>query len=130
MPKPRILIVDDDANLSNLVSLFLKKSGLYEVRIENRSSQALSVAQEFRPDLILLDVDMPGKDGGAVAAEIRSDRALRNRPIVFFTSLIPHAEAGHGEVMKGGSLYLAKPVNPKVLLETVDRVLNGMAAAA
>ena len=130
MLKPRILIVDDDVNLSGLVALVLRKSGLYEVCVENRSSQALTVAQEFRPDLVLLDVDMPGKDGGVVAAELRSDRALRNRPIIFFTSLVSHAEAGEGGVMKDGSMYLAKPVNSNVLIRVIERVLNGGVPAA
>ena len=124
MVKSRILVVDDNASLTSLVDHYLSKSGLYDVRVENRSSQALAAAQEFRPDLVLLDVDMPGKDGGAVAAQLAADRVLRHCPFIFFTSLISGSEAGQGEVMRGGWLYLAKPVEARVLLETVERVLR------
>lgn len=129
MNNPRILIVDDEPNLSELVRFFLEKTQRFEVRVENRSAQALAVAKEFRPDMILLDVDMPGKDGGEVAREIQAEPALRGIPIVFFTSLISRAEAGDRETIRGGMRFLAKPVNPKVLIETVDRVLAAEATA-
>jgi DNA-binding response OmpR family regulator len=130
MTKPRILVVDDEPNLSGLVRLFLEKTQRFEVRVENRSALALSAAREFRPDMILLDVDMPGKDGGDVAREIRAEPALRGVPILFFTSLISHAEAGQHEVVRGGERFLAKPVDPKVLIAAVDRILVGEVHAA
>ena len=77
MTKSRILVVDDEPNLSGLVRLFLEKTQRFEVRVENRSALALAAAREFRPDLILLDVDMPGKNGGDVAREIQAEPALR-----------------------------------------------------
>ena len=125
MNKPRILVVDDEPNLSGLVRLFLEKTQRFEVRVENRSALALSAACEFRPDMILLDVDMPGKDGGEVAREIQAEPALCGVPILFFTSLISREEAGEHETMRGGMRFLAKPVNPKALIAAVDRVLAG-----
>lgn len=130
MIKPRILVVDDEPNLSGLVRLFLEKTQRFEVRVENRSALALTAAREFRPDMILLDVDMPGKDGGEVAREIQAEPALSGVSILFFTSLISRAEAGERETVRGGMRFLAKPVNPKVLIETVDRVLAAEAHAA
>jgi DNA-binding response OmpR family regulator len=126
----RVLVVDDQPNISALVRLFLEKTKRFEVRVENRSSLALVAAREFRPDLVLLDVDMPGKDGGEVAREIEAEPALRGVPILFFTSLISPNEAGAHETVRGGKLFLAKPVNPKILVETVDRILAGVAHAA
>lgn len=123
MTKSRILVVDDEPNLSSLVRLFLEKTQRFEVRVENRPALALAVAREFRPMMILLDVDMPGKDGGEVAQEIASDPGLRGVPILFFTSLISRTEAGERETIRGGMRYLAKPVNPRVLVEVVDRIL-------
>jgi two-component system OmpR family response regulator len=130
MNKQRILVVDDEPKLSDLVRLFLEKQKRFEVRVENRSSHALDAAREFRPDLILLDVGMPGKDGGEVAREIKNDAALRPIPIVFFTSLVSQDEAGDRESVRGGMRFLAKPVDPSVLVATVDRVLTGAAQAA
>lgn len=130
MNKPRILVVDDEPNLSGLVRLFLEKTRRFEVRVENRSALALTAAREFRPDMVLLDVDMPGKDGGEVAREIQADATLCRTPILFFTSLVSTDEAGQRESVRGGMRFLAKPVNPKILVETIDRLLAGQAEAA
>jgi len=125
MIKSRILVVDDEPNLSALVRFFLEKTRRYEVRVENRSAHALTAAREFRPDMIVLDVDMPGKDGGEVSRDVQADPVLRGVPILFLTSLISPEEGGQRETIRGGMRFLSKPVNPKVLVETVDRVLAG-----
>lgn len=117
MSKSKILIVDDDASISRLIALVLRRMGGYEVREENRSFAALSTAHEFLPDLILLDVDMPGKDGGAVSAELKSDPVFSKTPVIFVTSLISKNEAA----ARTGAPYLSKPVEPNLLLETVRK---------
>ena len=123
MNKTRILVVDDEPNLSDLVRLFLEKTKRFEVRTENRPGNVLAVAREFRPDMVLLDVDMPGQDGGEVAREIEADPILRGVPILFFTSLISSSEAGDHLTMRGGMRFLAKPLNPKVLINVIDQVM-------
>ena len=123
MNKARILVVDDEPNLSDLVRMFLEKTKRFEVRTENRSAHALAAAREFRPDMVLLDVDMPGQDGGEVAREIETDPVLRGIPILFFTSLVSAKEAGEQVSIRGGMPFLAKPLNPTILVATVDRML-------
>jgi CheY-like chemotaxis protein len=131
MNTKRVLVVDDEPNLSELVRLCLERTKRFEVRVENRSGCALTAAREFLPDIILLDVDMPGKSGGEVASDIEGEPALRHTPILFFTSLITRAEAGEREITRSGKRFLAKPVNPRVLIESVDRVLaSGTKTAA
>ena len=122
--------MDDEPNLSDLVRLFLEKTQRFDVRVENRSARALAAAREFRPDMILLDVDMPGKDGGDVANEIEQDPVLRGVPILFFTSLISREEAGQREIVRGGKQFLAKSVDSKVLISAVDRTLAAQKQAA
>ncbi len=129
MEKLKILVVDDDPKLSRLVKLFLTKSGLYDVCEENRSAQALQTARAYRPDAILLDVDMPGKDGGQVQLEISADPFLQRVPVMFFTSLISPSEAGKQEVFRGGMPFLAKPVNPVALVQAVGRLVASRTAA-
>jgi CheY-like chemotaxis protein len=131
MNKPRILVVDDDPNVSRLVAAHLEKSGAYQVLIENRPYAAMSVARAFRPDLVFLDVDMPGKDGGQIAAEIRADTDLAKTPIVFLTSLVAHSEVGDEPKILGGFPFLAKPTTPGTLDRTVRTMLAkpGLAAA-
>lgn len=119
MNRPRILIVDDDANLLALIRVLLNKMGSFDTFIEHRSFAALATARAFCPDLILLDVEMPGKDGGDIAAELGMDPILSKVPIVFLTSLISQNEAG----MRNGTRFLSKPVSPQVLLQTVREAL-------
>jgi len=87
--KRRILIVDDDRDASHLIKILLEKNGRYVVLEENDAARAHQSARNFRPDLILLDIMMPGTDGGDVAAQIEADLDLQRTPIVFLT------RAGH-----------------------------------
>ncbi len=130
MSNKRILVIDDDSNLCSLLQHYLGQSGEYEVLTENLPSQALSSARLFDPDLILLDVNMPGKDGGEVAREFRADRAFSHIPILFLTSLVSSAEAGQREITRGTQRFLAKPVNPEVLLAVVKRMLKEVCPTA
>lgn len=118
------MVVDDDPKLSRLVKLFLEKTRIYTVLEENRSGHALETARSYKPDAILLDVDMPGKDGGELAKEIAADPLLCRLPVMFFTSLISTDEAGKREVYRGGMPFLAKPVNPVALVGAVERLLG------
>ena len=124
MNKPRILVVDDDAKISSLVRIILERVGGFQVREENRSFAALQTALEYRPHFVLLDVDMPGKDGGDVAAEIRADPSLANVPIVFLTSLVASRQLSE----LGDDRFLAKPVDPQLLIRTVRDLMPKMAA--
>lgn len=124
MNKTRILVVDDDVNLSRLVGIMLEKTRLYEVKVENRSHSAFATAAAFKPDVVLLDVDMPGMDGGDVARQIRADASLKDTPIIFFTSLVSQAEGGQAMVKRGGENFLAKPIDASVLVRCLESVLN------
>lgn len=115
-------MVDDDVNLSRLAGMILESSGRYEVMIVNNSAQALAAAVRFDPHVMLLDVDMPGKDGGELARDAGHDSRLRDIPILFLTGLVSHDEAGDAAVESGGMRFLAKPVEPSLLLAEVDRL--------
>jgi CheY-like chemotaxis protein len=131
MNKPRILVVDDDPKVSHLITVILRRCGGYEVVEENRSYMALAVAAELRPHLILLDVDMPGKAGGELAAEVSAHPQLATVPVLFVTSLLASREAGRACVKRGEHYFLSKPVLPDLLLRTVREMLQtGIPAAA
>ncbi len=115
MANSKILVVDDDPKLSRLVATILNRVGGYDVCEENRPFAALATARQYRPDLILLDVDMPGKDGGTISRELGDDALLAEVPVIFVTSLISKSEAG----VHHGVRYLSKPVDPHLLLNTV-----------
>ena len=130
MNKSRILIVDDDVNITRLVTLLLVMRSGWEVRAENRPYAALATAKQFGPDLILLDVDMPGKDGGQIAAEFRAHPRFANVPIVFLTSLVSPHDTANGPIMRRGMPFLSKPVNHLVLERTINDLLDPASPAA
>lgn len=129
MSKIRVLIVDDEPNLARLSGVILEKSGLYEVMIVSQATRAIAAALEFQPAIMLLDVDMPVKTGGDIAHEAAMDSRLREIPVLFLTGLVSRQETGNKHLQIGGFRYLAKPVEPAVLLSSVASVLEAKIAA-
>jgi CheY-like chemotaxis protein len=120
--KPRVLIVDDEVGFTRLLKLNLERESDCEVLCENDSAQAIETAHSFRPDVILLDIVMPGKDGGRVAQEIESDPELREVAVIFVTALLDREE-GRGQVVmdRGGHEMLPKPVSVSRLKKSIAR---------
>ena len=117
-----ILIVDNDLNTTHLVKVLLERTGHYLVLEENNATRAHQSAQNFRPDLILLDVVMPETDGGEVAAQIEADSELHNTPMIFLTALVTRAEAKSGLSIQGYP-FLAKPVSIPELINAIEQHL-------
>jgi len=116
----RILVVDDEPSVTRNLKLNLESSGGYDVFAENHASNALTAARIFRPDFILLDVIMPGTDGGDVAARLRADPLLRDIPVIFLTALVSNEETDGHEIVSGGERFLAKPVDMGELKKTLE----------
>ena len=93
--KKKILVVDDETSITRLLKLNLEGTDKYVVREENEGARAVAAAQEFKPDLVLLDVMMPDADGGDVAAGIRGHGELKNVPIVFLTAAVRKGHAAY-----------------------------------
>ncbi len=120
MPR-KILLVDDEAGFTQLLKMNLEKSGDFEVTIENDSTKAVSTARSFQPDVVLLDVVMPGMDGGDVQAQFQSDSTLSKVPVIMLTALVDSAELSDGAVAQSGSsIVLPKPVDLSLLLRVLD----------
>jgi len=124
MAKRRILVVDDEVGFTHLLKLNLDKDGRYEVRIENQGAKAVETAREFLPDLILLDIIMPEKDGGEVLAELQQEPSLKNVRVLFLTATvsIKGVEERNGTIR--GMPFVAKPVEPKKLIKRIEEILN------
>ena len=122
--KKGILVVDDEPGLTRLIRLNLEATGHYAVREENRGAQALSAARAFRPDLILLNVMMPDKEGEDVAAEIGEDALLGDIPIVFLTAIVTRQETGPSGTEIAGHTFLAKPVRRDELIRYIEEQLK------
>lgn len=132
--KKKILIVDDEVDLTMLVKLNLEKTGRYEVRAENRALKALAAGREFKPDLVLLDVMMPDLDGGDVLAQFKDDSNLKNVPVVFLTATVLKEDLAKQGGTIGGHPFIPKPFRAEVLLERIEKMIppdpGGAAAPA
>ena len=122
--KKRILIVDDQAQNTRLLKLYLERTEHYVVREENNAKATLSSAEEFEPQLILLDVMMPGMDGGELATRLRASPQLKAVPIVFLTAAVTKEEVAAGGGLVGGFPFLAKPVVLSEVLACVQEQLG------
>jgi len=119
MRKSKVLLVDDDPRLSRTIKVFLERLGPFEVREVNKPATACLAALDFRPNLIILDVDMPGMDGGDVHRALSAEPALRETPIAFLSGLVGAKEAGK----RDGTHYFSKPVDPGALVRAIHQIL-------
>ena len=110
----RILVVDDDASLSEMLSLVLRQEG-FESRLVDRGDDALAAFHDYKPDLVLLDLMLPGKDGIDVCKEIRAESGL---PIVMLTAKGDTIDVVLG-LESGADDYIVKPFKPKELIARV-----------
>ena len=123
-PEPvRVLLIDDEAAFTRMVKLNLEATGKYAVRVVNESPQAQSVANEFKPEIVLLDVVMPEADGGDVAIQLRQHANTMDTPIIFVSAMVSRRESGSGFYESGGENFLAKPVTTELLDHSIQQVL-------
>ena len=125
--KKRILVVDDQASDTVLVKRFLEGTDEYEVKQVNDALTALSGAEQFQPDLILLDVMMPDMDGGELAVRFRENLNLKSVPIVFLTARVTKEEMDLCGGRIGKYPVLAKPIVLTELVECVKQHLKTVA---
>ena len=126
--RKKVLVVDDEPGFTTMVGLALDQIGGYEMRETNDSTAALAVAREFQPDIILLDVMMPGMDGGDVAAQLRASVETRNVPVLFVTALVGNEEVPPGGLLRNGYRYLPKSVTFEELTRCIEESLNPAAS--
>jgi two-component system response regulator MtrA len=110
----RVLVVDDDAALAEMLTIVLRNEG-FEPRVCPTGDQALADFREFRPDVVLLDLMLPGKDGIDVCREIRAESGV---PIVMLTAKSDTIDVVVG-LESGADDYVAKPFKPKELVARI-----------
>jgi CheY-like chemotaxis protein len=122
--KKRILVVDDLASDTRLLKQQLEQSRKFEVREENDPMAAVVTAEEFVPDLIVLDIMMPTMDGRHLAACLAASPKLKGVPILFLTARISQQEVDAIGGQLGGFPFLAKPVPVLELIACIQRLLR------
>lgn len=119
MASGKILIVDDDTNICELLRLYIEKEG-FEASIANDGETALKMFDTVNPDLILLDIMLPGLDGWQVCREIREHSRV---PVIMLTARSDERDELQGFEL-GVDEYISKPFSPKILVARVGAILR------
>ena len=119
MHSPTILVVDDEQSISEVVSLYLTRSG-YEVKVVHDGKAALQALTQYKPDLVVLDLMLPGIDGWEITRRLRAEG---NTPIIMLTARKEEADRILGLEM-GADDYVVKPFSPQELVSRVRAVLR------
>ena len=120
MDKKKILVVDDEVAITKFIKIMLERSGRYEVQCEGEGAKAVSAARAFKPDLILLDVNLPDAQGGEISSALQEESSLRNIPIIFLTGMVSKEEVQAGLTI-GGHPAMAKPIDVERLVDCIEK---------
>jgi CheY-like chemotaxis protein len=120
--RAKILIVDDSKSIRKLLSVVLK-NGKHVIIEAGDGNEALEKARNERPDLILLDVIIPGKDGIRVCREIKADKRTKDIPVIVITSDTSD-ETRQKAISSGAAAFITKPFEPKEIREAVKKHLS------
>ena len=121
----KILLVDDEESFCYFVKKNLELTGEFKVFTANNGEEGLEIARKERPDLILLDIFMPGMSGSEVAAKLQEDAFLSQIPVAFLTAMAQKEEVEDGLIKKKSErLFLAKPITPEELATAIKKILE------
>ncbi len=122
MDKKTILIVDDEEDVLSLLKTRLTAKG-YSVITGRHGLDAIDLAKSQSPDLIILDILMPGMEGPEVAAKLKESPDTRDIPVMFLTCLYAKAEESESGHLVGDRLIFAKPFDSEELIGTIERLI-------
>lgn len=122
MSKKKILIVEDEESLLRLESILLTSKG-YDVTGVSSGLEALQAIQQVQPDLILLDIMLPGLDGFEVCRQIKVNPATMDIPVIMVTAKKSGDDMARGEEA-GADWYITKPFKSAMVIETIQRLLT------
>ncbi|HEX8331812.1 MAG TPA: response regulator transcription factor [Segetibacter sp.] len=118
----RVLIADDEPDIIEIINYNLVKEG-YETFTAKNGEEALEKSKELNPDLVILDIMMPGKTGMQVCEILRANPAFNDTLIIFLTAL--NDEASHIKGLEcGADDYISKPISPRVLVSRVNAIFR------
>jgi len=118
----KILVCDDDDHIRNIMEFSLEAEG-FEVLAAADGEQALQAVMSEQPDLVILDVMMPGSDGLTVCRELKANPATRHIPVLLLTAKTDKGDREAG-LAAGADDYIIKPFSPQRLIEKVNEVFG------
>ena len=121
-----ILAIDDEESFTFFIKLNLQADIRYDFKVTtaNSGEEGLKLARTIRPDLILLDIMMPGMSGAEVAEKLLMDARTKNIPIIFLTAVVQKDELEEEAGLMGGREFIAKPVGKEELISRIEATLN------
>jgi two-component system phosphate regulon response regulator PhoB len=123
MAKEKILIIEDEEDIQELITYNLKKEGYENLRIADSGEQGLKMVSTFAPDVVLLDLMLPGMDGLSVCRNLKNNAETAKIPIVMLTAKSEETDIIIGLEM-GADDYITKPFSPKVLVARIKSVIR------
>ena len=127
--KRLILCIEDEREMIDLIRIILEKRG-FEVKGALSGEEGLKLAREEKPDLILLDLMMPGMDGWEVYRQLKNDDALKDIPVIVVTAKSQGIDKVLGLYIAKVDDYISKPFGPNELVESINKILGLQGAGA
>jgi DNA-binding response OmpR family regulator len=118
----KVLVVDDEEYLVELLSVNLEVAGFNVVKAYD-GEQGLKQTEAERPDIIILDIRMPGVDGFEVCRRLKADPTTKNIPIIMLSAYVQQADINKG-LSLGAETYIKKPFDVQNLIDTVNQILK------
>ncbi len=122
--RKRILLIDDEPDFTRIIKLFLEKTEIFELLVANDATSGIQIAKDELPDLVLLDIAMPGISGSEVAEVLINDPSTKDIPIAFLSALVSKKDVEEGRGKIGGRVFIAKPVLPEELVNRIEGILR------
>lgn len=122
----KVLVVEDDLDIQKVVRMSLKVRGVQDVIVASNGEECLALAQDLKPDVILLDVMMPKLDGYETCRRLKQDPQTSSIPVIFLTAKAQQFEMKQG-LEVGGLGYLIKPFDPMTLHDEIVALLDRQA---
>lgn len=120
MGKKKILFADDEKSIRKLLEVRLKKNN-YDVVLADGGLEALEKVKSEKPDLVILDVGMPDKNGYLVCNEIKANPETKHIPVIIFSSWVKNKNKDEDGV---ADAYIAKPLDPELLIAKIEELLK------
>jgi len=121
--KKRVLIIDDEENVLNLVSATLGYDQRFDIAVARNGQEALKAAKNEVPDLVILDMLMPIMDGFQVCQALKKDPQTAHVKVIMLTAMAQEADKGKA-IAAGADRYITKPFSPTKLLDIVEEILG------
>jgi putative two-component system response regulator len=119
--KPKIIIVDDEPHIVNLIKLSLQDE--YDILVANSGNEAIHMIEEHRPDLVTMDIMMPGMSGFEVVEEMRKFESTKDIPVIFLSAKDTLKDMQRG-MESGGDDFITKPFEPEELSQRIKEHLE------